>query len=721
MNQPISQPGAPQAQTARPPNEDGYRLWLRYDPVSNEALRQRYAAQLGALVVDGDSPTLAAAREELTLGLGGLLGTPIPIQPAVTHGSTLVAGTPSGSAWIAALGLDDRLAAVGDEGYVLTMAARDGLACTAIAANTDIGVLYGAFHFLRLLQTQQPIHALALTSRPRLKLRVLNHWDNLDRTIERGYAGCSIWDWHKLPDYIDPRYTDYARACASLGLNGSVLTNVNASTLILREQYLRKVAALADVFRPYGLKVYVAARFSSPIDLGDLDTADPADARVQAWWKAAADEIYRHVPDFGGLVVKADSEGQPGPHQYGRTHAEGANVLADALAPHGGRVLWRAFVYDHHAPDDRHKQAVNEFRPLDGTFRPNVLLQVKNGAIDFQPREPFHPLFGVMPHTPLVMEFQVTQEYLGCATHLAYLAPLYKECLEADTYAHGPGSLVSAVVDGTLDGHALSGMAAVSNVGDDRNWCGHPYAQANWYAFGRLGWDHTLSAEAIADEWLRMTFSNDPRFLAAASAMMMTSREAVVNYTTPLGLHHLMALNHHYGPGPWVDDAGRADWTSVYYHRADAYGIGFDRTASGSNAVAQYNPPLDARFNSLEDCPEEFLLWFHHVAWDHRMVSGRTLWEELCHRYQVGVDAARAMQRTWDSLEAFVDAARFKHVKDLLRIQEQEARWWRDSCVLYFQTFAQRPIPAGYEPAEKTLEEYIAIRHYFVPGIKERG
>lgn len=702
--------------TGRPASEDGYRLWLRYDRIPEEAQRQRYLAQIGALVVSGDSPTLAIARAELAQDLSGLLGVALPVEPEVTHGGALVAGTPRSSVWIAALGLGDRLAVVGDEGYLLGTAAHGGLACTYIAANTDVGVLYGAFHFLRLLQTRQPIHALALGTQPRIGLRVLNHWDNLDRTIERGYAGFSVWDWHKLPDYIDPRYRDYARACASIGLNGTLLNNTNASAHMLMEQYLVKVAAMVDLFRPYGLKVFISVRFSSPIELGALDTADPADPAVRAWWKAKVDEVYRHAPDLGGFVVKADSEGQPGPHDYHRTHAEGANMLADALADHGGVLMWRAFVYDHRSADDRHKQAYLEFTPLDGQFRPNVILQVKNGAIDFQPREPFHPLFGAMPRTPLAMEFQLTQEYLGCATHLAYLAPMYKECLDSDTYAHGPGSPVSGVIDGTLDGHTLTAMAAVANIGDDRNWCGHPFAQSNWYAFGRLCWDHTLTSEAIAEEWLRLTFSNDPRFVEAARGMMMASREAVVNYMTPLGLHHLMARGHHYGPGPWVADSWRADWNSVYYHRADAHGLGFDRTASGSNAVAQYHPPLSERFGSLDECPEEFLLWFHHVAWDHRLASGRTLWEELCHRYQVGVDAVRVMQRTWDTLEEFVDPARFEHVQALLRIQEKEARWWRDACVLYFQTFARRPVPAGYEPAEKTLAEYMALQHYFVPG-----
>ena len=420
---------------------------------------------------------------------------------------------------------------------------------------------------------------------------MLNHWDNLDRTVERGYAGFSLWDWHKLPDYLDPRYTDYARANASLGINGTVLTNVNANATSLLPEYLAKAAALAAVFRPYGIRVYLTARFSAPVEIGGLKTADPLDPVVAGWWKRKADEIYALIPDFGGFLVKANSEGQPGPQDYGRTHADGANMLADALAPHGGVVLWRAFVYSNDVPEDRAKQAYGEFQPLDGRFRPNVLVQVKNGPIDFQPREPFHPLFGAMPKTPLMMELQITKEYLGFATHLAFLGPLFEEALRADTHAKGEGSTVAKVIDGSLHGYATTGIAGVANVGTDRNWCGGVFACANWYAFGRLAWDHTLTSDRVADEWVRLTFGNDPALVAPVKEMMLGSREAVVDYMTPLGLVHLMAEGHHYGPGPWVSTARRADWNSVYYHRADANGIGFDRTASGSNAVAQYFPP----------------------------------------------------------------------------------------------------------------------------------
>ncbi|KAB2857159.1 MAG: alpha-glucuronidase, partial [Anaerolineae bacterium] len=482
----------------------------------------------------------------------------------------------------------------------------------------------------------QSLDDLHVASSPRLKYRILNHWDNLDGTIERGYAGFSFWDWHKLPDYLAPRYTDYARAVASIGINGATLTNVNANALSLTPQYLTKAAALADLFRPYGIRVYLSARFSAPIEIGGLKTADPLDADVIAWWQAKAAEIYRHIPDFGGFIVKANSEGQPGPHDYHRSHSDGANLLANALAPFGGMVIWRAFVYASENPEDRTKQAYDDLVPQDGLFAPNVLLQVKNGPLDFQPREPYHPIFGAMPQTSLMLEVQMAQEYLGLATHMVYMAPLFKETLDAET------------CDGPLANTVL-GMAGVANTGSDRNWCGHPFGAANWYTFGRLAWDYTLSSETIADEWLRMTFSNDAHFVQKATGMMLTSREAPVNYMTPLGLHHIMARSHHYGPGPWVT-GGRADWTSLYYHQADSEGIGFNRTPSGSNAVSQYCPPYREQLANLDTCPENLLLWFHHVAWRHVLKSGRTLWEELCFKYNEGVAQVRQMQADWDSL-----------------------------------------------------------------------
>ncbi|AKD02269.1 alpha-glucuronidase [Pontibacter korlensis] len=697
--------------------EDGYRLWQRYEQVQDASKLQAYRKAAGEIIIQGNSPTLKVAQQELEMGLNGLLGQAVPTTQQPTQQNILVAGTPSTSALIKELNLSDKLKAAGDEGYLLLTTTKNGRNYTVIAANTDIGVLYGSFHLLRLLQTEQDIAKLSLTSTPKIKHRVLNHWDNLDRTVERGYSGFSLWNWHLLPDYIDQRYIDYARANASIGINGTVLTNVNANALVLTPDYLKKVAALADAFRPYGLKVYLTARFSAPIEIGGLKTADPLDPQVQAWWKQKSDEIYGYVPDFGGFLVKANSEGQPGPQNYGRNHADGANMLADAVAAHGGIVMWRAFVYDDKEPDDRAKQAYNEFKPLDGQFRDNVLVQVKNGPIDFQPREPFHPMFGAMPKTPLMMEFQITQEYLGQGTTLAYLSPMYKETLESDTYAKGKGSTVAKDIDGTLYKHTLTGIAGVANIGTDRNWTGHQFGQANWYTFGRLAWDHTLSSEEIAEEWLRMTFTNNSQFIAPVKSMMLGSHETIVNYMTPLGLHHIMGWSHHYGPGPWIKDKHRADWTSVYYHRADEKGIGFDRTKTGSNAVSQYFPPVAKQFANLKTVPEKYLLWFHHVDWDYKVNSGRTLWNELCYRYSSGVDGVRQMQQTWDKVQGQVDEERFQHVKTFLAIQEKEAKWWRDACLLYFQTFSKRPIPQDLEKPAHTLEHYMSLDPKFVPGI----
>jgi alpha-glucuronidase len=697
------------------PDEDGYRLWLRYEPLA-EPRRALWRGACSHVVLEASSPTLDAARCELVRGLGGLLASPPAVSDRPRGPGALVVGTPRRSPLVAALGLERDLGAVGPEGFVVRAATVGDHRCTALVANEDLGVLYGAYHLLRHLQTGRSPEALPIAEAPKLRHRMLQHWDNLDRTVERGYAGFSIWDWHKLPDYVSPQYQDYARANASIGISAVLLTNVNANALVLTEPYLKKVAALADVLRPYGMRVHLAARFSAPIEIGGLKTADPLDRDVVRFWRDKVEAIYRHVPDFGGFVVKANSEGQPGPGDYGRSHSDGANLLADALAPHGGTVFWRAFIYANDGREDRAKQAYLELVPLDGAFRDNVTLQVKNGPIDFQPREPFHPLFGAMPRTALVAEFQLTQEYLGFATHLAYLATLMRETLQSDTFAAGEGSTVGRVLSGAVHGRAPSGMAGVANIGTDRNWCGHPFAQANWFAFGRLAWDPDLGPSEIADEWLRMTFGNDERFVAPAREMMLASREAVVDYMTPLGLHHLMAWDHHYGPGPWIAE-GRADWTSVYFHRADSKGVGFDRSPSGSNAVAQYSAPVRERFGRLETCPQALLLWFHHVGWDHVMQSGRTLWQELCHRYSAGVASVREMQQTWDRLAGLVDAARHGHVRALLRIQAQEARWWRDACLLYFQTFARRAIPPQYEPPVGTLDEFMRVRHDYVPGI----
>jgi alpha-glucuronidase len=474
------------------------------------------------------------------------------------------------------------------------------------------------------------------------------------------------------------------------------------------------VRALAGVFRPYGIRVYLTARFSAPIEIGGLRTADPLDPAVRAWWKAKTDEIYRVIPDFGGFLVKANSEGQPGPQDYRRTHADGANMLAEAVAPHDGIVMWRAFVYSPDEPRDRTMQAYDEFHPLDGQFLPNVLVQVKNGPLDFQPREPFHPLFGAMPRTPLMLELQVTQEYLGQASDLVYLAPMWQEVLDADTYARGAGSTVAKVIDGSLEGHRVTGVAGVANTGTDRNWTGHPFHQANWYAFGRMAWNPESRSDVIADEWIRMTFTGDEAVVATVKRMMMESREVAVNYMTPLGLHHIMARSHHYGPGPWVT-GGRADWTALYYHRADTLGIGFDRTAAGSNAVGQYAGPVRDRFADRATVGDSLLLWFHRVGWNDRVESGRTLWNEMVHRYSAGVDSVRAMRRAWDGLAGRIDAERHGEVARRLAAQERAARWWRDASLLYFQQFARQPIPPQYERPARPLEFYTAHTSDTIP------
>ena len=698
----VALPGAARAET-------GYELWLRYRQVADAARLSEYRAAISELVMQGDSPTLRIVREELGAGLGGLLGRPLTIVPQPTSSGAVIVGTPASSRLIASLPLTAELRSVGPDGFVVRTMAVSGRRALVVAANRDVGVLYGAFHLLRLMQTNRSLAAVNVTSVPRIQLRMLDHWDNLDRSVERGYAGPSLWDWAALPSAISPRYRDYARANASIGINAVALTNVNANARVLTPEYLAKAAAVAAVLRPYGIRVFLTARFSAPKEIGGLETADPLDPDVRAWWKQKADEIYRTLPDFGGFLVKANSEGQPGPQDYKRSHADGANMLADAVAAHGGVVMWRAFVYSNDVPVDRIRQAYDEFHPLDGAFRDNVFVQVKNGALDFQPREPFHPLFGAMRKTPLMMELQITKEYLGQDTHLVYLAPLFKEVLDADTWAKGKGSTVGKDIDGSLHGHRRTGIAGVSNVGSDTNWTGSQFNQANWYAFGRLAWNHDLSAAAIADEWIRMTFTNDDRAVATIRSMMLTSREAVVNYMTPLGLAHIMATGHHYGPGPWAD-GGRADWTPSYYHRADSLGLGFDRTSTGSNAVAQYAPPVRDRYARRATVPDSVLLWFHHVRWTDRLRSGRTLWDELVHRYSAGVDSARAMRRAWDGVRASIDTARFSEVASFLDIQAREAKWWRDASLLYFQTFSRMPIPARYEQPAHPLEYYKALR-----------
>jgi alpha-glucuronidase len=696
------------AQTSPPPDEDGYDLWLRYRLVPDASRLAAYRAAITRLVVQGDSPTLHVARDELATGLQGLLGRTIPIDENFRVDGSVIVGTPSSSRTIATLPLVAELARTGREGFIIRSVKVAGKRAIVVAGNTDVGALYGVFRLLRQLQTNASIAELSIMDAPRIQLRMLDHWDNLDRTVERGYAGQSLWEWERLPDSLSPRYRDYGRANASIGINGTVLTNVNANAKVLSPEYIAKVAALANVFRTYGIRVYLTARFSAPIEIGGLKTADPLDSAVRKWWRNKADEIYRSIPDFGGFLVKANSEGQPGPQDYKRTHADGANMLAEAVAPHGGIVMWRAFVYSNEVPLDRTKQAYDEFKPLDGAFRSNVLVQVKNGPLDFQPREPFHPLFGAMPKTPLMMEFQITKEYLGQDTHLAYLGPLFEEVLRSDTWAKGKGSTVASVIDGSLQHYARTGIAGVANIGTDRNWTGSQFNQANWYAYGRLAWDPRQSSADIADDWIRMTFSNDSTVVKPVKHMMLISRDAVVDYMTPLGLAHIMASNHHYGPGPWAK-LPRADQTPSYFHRADSIGIGFDRTATGSNAVEQYFPPVRARFASRDSVPDAFLLWFHHVSWSEPMRSGATLWDELVRHYYAGVDSVRSMERTWIGIQGKIDDARFDEVESFLGIQEHEARWWRDAALQYFQTFSHLPIPDRYERPAHPLSFYLEL------------
>ena len=689
--------------------EDGYDLWLRYRPV--EAARSTdIAVRATGIVTSGDSPTLAIAVAELQRGVEGMTGRKIAPLAAIRPGALVLATPRTGTAMPIDTGK------LGDEGYAIRSTTMNGAPVTLIAANSDRGLLYGAYHWLRLAQSGAALDRIDLRSAPRIGLRLLNHWDNLDGTVERGYAGMSIWDWWRLPDYKGPRYADYARANASIGINGTVLNNVNAKAESLTPAYIVKAAALADVFRPYGIRVYLSVRWTAPMELGGLKTADPLAPQVAAWWKAKADEIYRAIPDFGGFLVKANSEGQPGPQDYDRTHADGANMLAAAVKPHGGIVMWRAFVYQHDNPEDRAKQAYDDFKPLDGQFADNVMVQVKNGAIDFQPREPFHPLFGAMPKTPLMMEFQITKEYLGQSTHLTYLGPLFEEVLKADTFARGKGSTVAKVIDGSLDGHRLTGIAGVANIGVDRDWSGSIFNQADWYAFGRMAWNPYLSAEAVAREWAALTFSPDPRVVDPVVAMMMGSREAAVDYMTPLGLAHVMATGHHYGPGPWVSDLARPEWNPVYYHKADANGIGFDRTASGSDAIAQYAPPVAKMLENPRTVPERDLLWFHHLPWSYRLKSGETLWVGMVHHYDRGVAYVEDMQRTWDRLRPLVDPERFAQTEAFLRIQRREAQWWRDASIAYFQSLNHLPLPAGSAPPAHDLDWYKAQSFRFAPG-----
>ena len=659
--------------------ESGYDLWLRYTAVPEASGRAAFRQMATAIVATSRSPTGEVFAAELQRGLSGLLGSAIPRVDRPSAPGAIVAGTPATSPLIASLGWKASLARLGDEGYVIRSVTLAGVPATVVASSGEAGVLYGVFHLLRLIQTREPLMKLDVAERPRLSRRLLNHWDNLDGSIERGYAGRSFW-W---PDPEPARIVDYARASASIGINGAVINSVNANPQSLTAPRLAQAAAIADLLRPYRIRVYLAANFAAPRAIGGLATNDPRDPDVIRWWRAKADEIYARIPDFGGFVVKANSEGQPGPQDYGRTHADGANLLADAVAPRGGVVMWRAFVYNAEVDPDRVKRAYAEFVPLDGKFRANVFAQVKNGPLDFQPREPFHPLFGAMPRTPLMAELQITQEYLGQSTHLVYLAPMWKEFLDADTYAKGPGSRVAAIVDGSLESRRETGMAGVANTGRDPNWTGHEFGQANWYAFGRLAWNPDLSAERIADEWIRMTWSDAPSVIAAIRSMMLDSRDIYVRYTMPLGLHHLIGGDH-YAPMPENTDPRRADWSATYYHQADRNGVGYDRTRRGSAAVAQYRGPLAARWNDPSTTPDALLLWFHRLPWDYRMPSGRTLWNELEATYRRGADEAQGLVMRWTALRGSIDEERYQAVLARLRRQADDAAAWRDKCLGYF-------------------------------------
>ena len=695
--------------------QSDYKLWLPYNKVENSNLLQKYQSDCAGITPLETTETIQIAAKEMEKGLASLLGKK-NYTDKTSKQNQIILGSEKALSNSILEQVKNELATINKEGFIIKTIIIKNKKNILITAKKPIGVLYGTFHFLRLLQTNQPIENLSIVDSPKINLRVLNHWDNLNETVERGYAGSSLWNWQKLPEYIDQRYIDYARANASIGINGTVLNNVNANALILTPQYLTKVTALANTFRPYGIKVYLTARFSAPIEIGKLKTADPYDPAVIQWWKNKVEEVYDSIPDFGGFVVKANSEGQPGPQNYGRDHVDGANLLADALAPYGGIVMWRAFVYSEHDADDRAKQAYNEFVPYDGKFRDNVIVQVKNGAIDFQPREPFHPIFGAMPKTPLMMEFQITQEYLGFSTHLVYLPKLYQEVLESDTYSKGKGSTVAQIIDGSLDHHKLTGIAGVANIGSDLNWCGHPFAQANWYGFGRLAWNPYLDSETIAEEWLRMTYSNDEKFVIPVKKMMLESREAVVNYMTPLGLHHIMNTGHHYGPGPWVSNLSRPEWNPVYYHKADKNGIGFNRSSTGSKATNQYAPQINSTFDNPTSCPEKYLLWFHHVPWDYQLKNGQTLWNGMALKYQEGVDQVANMQVTWNNTKPYIDEQRFQAVKMLLSIQHKEAQWWRDACLLYFQQFSQQELPKGVVQPTKTLNYFQSLQFPFAPG-----
>ena len=682
--------------------EDGSRLWLRF---SQTKVQNCHFSGISA------DKSLVAVSEFLQ-AWKEMNGTELEFSNKLND-NLLIIGT-AGNKLIRKLNISNYLKDVGNEGFIIRSIHKDGKKLTVVAANTHNGLLYGVFCLLRIIQTDQFSASLNIIEKPSYNFRLLNHWDNLDGTVERGYAGHSIWKWDELPGVISPRYTEYARANASIGINATVLNNVNASPKILSAEYLQKVKAIAGVLRPYNIRVYLSINFSSPKELGGLPTSDPLDRSVQEWWKNKAAEIYRLIPDFGGFLVKANSEGLPGPMDYGRTHVDGANMLADALKPFGGIVMWRAFVYE--PGDDRAKLAYKEFIRFDGQFRHNVIIQVKNGPIDFQPREPFSPLFGAMKKTPLMPELQITQEYLGQGNHLVFLSPMWEEFINSETYSNEEGSSIAKISDGEITNQKITAIAGVSNIGEDPNWCGHHFAQANWYAFGRLAWNNRLTSSQIAGEWIKMTFQqagseSDDAGFEPIKQMMLGSHQTAVDYMMPLGLHHLFAWEHHYGPEPWCEVPGaRPDWLPKYYHNADTSGIGFDRTTTGSNAVSQYYSPLKEQFNDPRQCSDKYLLWFHHLPWNYKMKCGQSLWDELCYTYDKGVNQVREYQKIWDRSEKLIDGQRFSEVQSKLRIQAQDAVWWKDACLLYFQTFSKKPIPYDIERPVHDLDSLKKIK-----------
>lgn len=701
------------AWAAAPQDEDGYRLWLRYAPLE-EDIASQYSFLADGVGVDGAvSPTTGAAVSELQTGLAAVLGQEVAARSIDQYPAIRLQRVEGDGALRLARDCAWDLPKPGS--FRISFGTERARRQIIISALDDVGLLYGSFALLRHVQQGRLPDSIGRCEAPRIAQRILNHWDNPDGSVERGYSGRSIFDWWRLPDHVDHRIVDYARANASIGINGTVLNNVNARAHMLSGDYIEKAAALARTLRPYGIRVYLSARFSAPRDIGGLDTSDPTDPRVRRWWKAKADEIYRAIPDFGGFLVKANSEGQPGPQDYGRTHVDGANMLAEAVGERG-LIFWRAFVYKAENGEDRIKQAYSEFQPLDGQFAGNVILQVKNGPLDFQPREPFHPLFGAMPKTPLAIELQITKEYLGFATHLAYLGPLFEEALDADTGIGKQPVSVASIVDGSAHRNKVGAIAGVANIGSDRNWSGSHFDQANWYAFGRLAWDPSLSSEAIADEWISQTFTRKVEPREAIGQLMLESREAVVDYMTPLGLAHLMGTGHHYGPAPWIDNLERADWNPYYFHRADTDGIGINRGASGSDALSQYSGRAAARLASPDRGNLQHLLWFHRVGWKAKIATGRTLWEELVLRYDRGAAWTERAIAVWQGLKPHIDPRRHSEVESVLAVQAREAKWWRDASLAYWMDRNGLPLPADVRPPVHSLDSYKSLSFPDVPG-----